>query len=258
MKLLLAGVLALSPLSAQFNGDPVEEGKFLYRSNCAFCHGLTGGGGRGAALNRGQLMHGSTADDIKRVVRSGVPGTNMPAFDMEPEELDTLAKFVLSLAGGGGQQAPVPGDAAKGREVYARSGCAGCHLVGNQGSVFGPDLTRIGGGRAGAYIRESLLNPSADIPQEFEAVTVVTRDGKKITGIRVNEDTFSVQLRDQSQNFRMFQKSALREVIYEKKSLMPPYTSLPADDLQNLLAYLDSLRGELKSGAEVRKAEGIR
>ncbi len=258
MKLLLTGLLALSPLCAQFNGDPVEEGRFLYRSNCAFCHGLTGGGGRGPALNRKELMHGSTIEDVKRVVRSGVPGTNMPAFEMETEELDRLAMFVRSLAGGGGPHAPVPGDPAKGREVYARSGCAGCHVIGEQGSVFGPDLTRIGGGRASDYIRESLINPSADIPQEFEAVTVVTRDGKRITGLRINEDTFSIQLRDQAQNFRMFQKSQLREVIYEKKSLMPSYASLPAEDLQNLLAYLDTLRGDLKTGAEVRKAEGIR
>ena len=87
---------------------------------------------------------------------------------------------------------------------------------------------------------------------------MVTREGKRITGIRVNEDTFSVQLREPSQKFRMFQKSDVREVIHEKKSLMPPYGSVGQDDLQNLLAYLDSLRGEVKTGADVRQAEGIK
>jgi len=103
-----------------------------------------------------------------------------------------------------------------------------------------------------------VVNPSADIPEDYEGVTVVARDGKRITGLRVNEDNFSVQLRDPSQKFRMFQKSDVREVIHEKKSLMPAFASLAPDDLQNLLAYLDSLRGDVKTGADVRQAEGIK
>jgi mono/diheme cytochrome c family protein len=58
--------------------DPVEEGRYLHQSNCAFCHGITGTGGRGPALNHGNLMHGSTVDDIQRMFRGEVPGTNMP------------------------------------------------------------------------------------------------------------------------------------------------------------------------------------
>jgi putative heme-binding domain-containing protein len=102
------------------------------------------------------------------------------------------------------------------------------------------------------------VNPSADIPEEYAGVTVVTRDGKRITGVRINEDTFTVQLRDASQDFRMFQKDEIQQVIEETKSLMPPYSSLRQEDLQNLLAYLDSLRGDLNAGAGVKKAEGIR
>jgi cytochrome c oxidase cbb3-type subunit 3 len=142
--------------------------------------------------------------------------------------------------------------------VYARSGCAGCHRIGGEGSVYGPDLTRIGAARSSEYIKDSVVNPSAEIPEDFEGVTVVTRDGKRTNGIRVNEDTFSVQVREPSQKFRMFQKSEVREVIHEMKSLMPAFLSLGQDDLQNLLAYLDSLRGEVKTGADVRQVEGIK
>jgi hypothetical protein len=76
--------------------------------------------------------------------------------------------------------------------------------------------------------------------------------------VRANEDTFSVQLRDASQNFRMFQKDEAQQVTREAKSLMPVYSSLSKDDLQNLLAYLDSLRGDLNAGAGVKKEKGIR
>jgi len=259
MKLMLFVLALTSTLTAE-NEQDLAEGKALYRSNCAFCHGLTGGGGRGPALANHQLLHGSSPKDIRDVIRSGVPGSNMPAFEqMEKDELDRLVAFVIQMSSSSGvRSTPVRGDAAKGSQVYARSGCAGCHRIGSEGSVFGPDLTRIGAGRSAEYIRESLLNPSADIPEEFHTVTVVTKDGQRISGVRVNEDTFSVQIRDAGQQFRMFQKDAVREVVHNNKSLMPAYTSLPPEDLTNLLAYLDSLRGDSKAGADVKKAEGIR
>jgi cytochrome c oxidase cbb3-type subunit 3 len=233
-------------------------GKATFRSNCAFCHGLTGGGGRGPALSSGRFVHGSTTDDISNVIRSGVPGTTMPAFEFEKSELNELIAYVRSLSGSAPKASPVAGDRVKGREIYDRSGCGGCHRIGMEGSVFGPELTRIGTGRSAEYLRESIVNPSADIPEEYGGVTVVTRDGRRITGVRVNEDTFTVQMRDASQNFRMFQKDEIQQVIPETKSLMPPYSSLSKDDLQNLLTYLDSLRGDLNAGAGVKKAEGIR
>jgi cytochrome c oxidase cbb3-type subunit 3 len=241
-------------------GQDLADGKATFRSNCSFCHGLVGGGGRGPALNLGRFLHGSADDDIKGVITRGVPGTTMPSFDFEKDELAHLIAYVRSLSesGAGNGAVQVPGDAANGRKVYERSGCAGCHRIGNEGSVFGPDLTRIGAGRAAEYIRESLINPSADISEDYAGVTIVTRDGKRVTGVRINEDTFTVQLRDASQNFQMFRKDEVQQVIPETKSLMPPYNSLSKDDLQNLLAYLDTLRGDPNAGAGVKKEKGIR
>ena len=242
-------------------GQDLADGKATFRSNCAFCHGLVGGGGRGPALNLGRFLHGSADEDIKNVITRGVPGTTMPSFEFEKDELAHLITYVRSLSGSGsGPQgtAPVPGDTAGGHKVYQRSGCAGCHRIGTEGSVFGPDLTRIGAGRSAEYIRESIVNPSADISEDYTGVTVVTRDEKRITGVRINEDTFTVQLRDASQNFQMFQKNEVRQVVPETKSLMPPYSSLYREDLQNLLAYLDTLRGDLNAGAGVKKEKGIR
>jgi len=233
-------------------------GKASFRSNCAFCHGLAGGGGRGPALSSGRLQHGSTEEDIKNVVRNGVPGSTMPAFDFEKEELDALAAYVKSLSGSATVAVTLPGDAVKGRKIYDRTGCRGCHQIGAEGSVFGPELSRIGAARSPDYIRESIVDPSADIPDEYAGVTVITRDGRRITGVRINEDTFTLQMRDASQNFRMFQKDEVQQVIPEKKSLMPAYGSLSQEDLQDLLAYLNTLRGDLNTGAEVKKAGGIR
>lgn len=237
----------------------LEDGKATFRANCAFCHGLTLVGGRGPALNLGRFLHGSTEGDIKIVIQNGVPGTNMASFDFEKDELTHLVAYIRSWSRASPQHgAPVAGDPIRGRQVYERNGCSGCHRVAGEGSVFGPELTRIGAGRSAEYIRESILDPSADISDDYGGVTVVTRDGKRITGLRVNEDTFSVQLRDVSQMFRMFQKDEVQQVIAETKSLMPAYKSLSAEDLQNLLAYLDTLRGDLSAGAGVKKEKGVR
>jgi cytochrome c oxidase cbb3-type subunit III len=252
----IAAVLLLCSSAAVCQSEAdLADGKATFRSNCAYCHGLTGAGGRGPALNSGRLMHGSTAPDIKSVVSNGVPGTSMPAFEFEKDELDRLIAYILTLSGSAGKAAPVAGDPIQGRHVYQRSGCASCHRIGMEGSVYGPELTRIAAGRSAEYIRESIVNPSADIPPEYAGVTVITKDGRRITGVRINEDTFTVQLRDASQNFQMFQKDEIQQVIPETKSLMPPYNSLDKTDLQNLLAYLDTLRGDLNAGAGVKKAE---
>jgi cytochrome c oxidase cbb3-type subunit 3 len=255
----IAAALLLCSSAALCQSDPsLADGKATFRSNCAYCHGLTGGGGRGPALNSGRLTHGSAAGDIKSVVSNGVPGTSMPAFEFEKDELDRLVAFVRTLSGSAGTAASVAGDPIQGRQVYQRSGCASCHRIGTEGSVYGPELTRIGAGRSPEYIRESIVNPSADIPPEYAGVTVITKDGQRITGVRINEDTFTVQLRDASQSFQMFQKDEAQQVIPETKSLMPPYNSLDKNDLQNLLAYLDTLQGDLNAGAGVKKAEGPR
>jgi putative heme-binding domain-containing protein len=258
MKLLSLGLL-LFAVGAWGQPD-AGEGKAIYRSNCAFCHGLTGGGGRGPALSSGRFVHGSTDDDLKQVIQHGVPGTTMPAFEgFASGELNELVAFVRGLSrGAAGRREAVTGDATRGRGVYQRSGCAACHQVGREGSVFGPDLTRIGAGRSPAYLRESLVDPSADIPLDYEGVTVVAGNGERVGGVRVNEDTFSVQLRDLSQNFRMFRKQDVKEVVYDRKSLMPEYKSLAPADLNDLVAYLVSLKGPTGAGSEVRKAEGIR
>jgi putative heme-binding domain-containing protein len=256
----MIAVLFLSALAAAAQSPPdFADGRAIYRSNCAFCHGLTGRGGRGPALVGRTLMHGSTDEDLRAVIRGGVPGTTMPAFEtMEPDELDRLVAFIRHMGGSASPAAEIAGDPARGRQIYQRTECASCHRVGDRGSVYGPDLTRIGAARSLEYLRESLLAPSADILQEYEGVTVVTGEGKQVTGIRVNEDNFTVQLRDASQQFRMFVKNEVSQVKHEAKSLMPAYGSLPPADLQDLLAYLGSLRGSIKAGGDVRKADGIR
>ena len=252
-------LLFLLPLAVYAQNDAgVSRGRAIFRGNCAFCHGLTGLGGRGPNLVSAPLHHGDTGSDLKASIKNGIPGTPMPAFSgLGDDELNNIVEFLRSLSRGAERRPSVTGDAKAGRDVYEKNGCAACHRIGLTGSVFGPDLSRIGAARSVEYLRESVVKPSADIPPEYESVSVVDKDGKRTSGVRINEDTFTVQLRTMAQKFAVFSKQELRSVTYEKKSLMPAYDKLSQSDLDNLLAYLNTLAGATSSD-RVKEAEGVR
>ena len=80
---------------------------------------------------------------------------------------------------------------------------------------------------------------------EYLPVTVVTQDGREVRGMRINEDTFTIQLRDAANQFHTFRKSNLRRIEREiGKSLMPSFKDrLTSSETDDLIAYLSSLRG---------------
>jgi len=96
-----------------------------------------------------------------------------------------------------------------------------------------------------AYLRESILSPSADLSPDYYTVTVVTRDGRRIVGVPKTFDNFSVELMDAAQKLHSFRRSELVSVSRESHSLMPDsYGSLLSKtELNDLLAYLSGLRG---------------
>ena len=138
------------------------------------------------------------------------------------------------------------GNAQAGEVIYSgKGGCAGCHMINGRGGRLGPDLSRIGVARSRMALVREIRNASEYIPQGFEPVTVAMRDGRQIKGVRKNEDSFSIQIMDTNEQLATFLKKDLREVIDEKKSLMPDYgtDNLTDAELDDLLAYLQTLRG---------------
>ena len=72
---------------------------------------------------------------------------------------------------------------------------------------------------------------------------MVTRERATITGRLLNQDTFSVQLIDDKEQLRSFQKSSLREYGFVEESPMPSYRDkLTAEELTDLVKYLVSLK----------------
>ncbi len=231
-------------------------GESLFLSNCAFCHAVNGHGGRGPSLVSVRVTQNTTDDAIKNIIKAGIPGTGMPGFDLEPDDLNFLVAYIRNLGGVAGPPGAPIGDSARGRDLYAARGCAGCHRIGNVGSIFGPELTRIGAARSPEYLRESILNPSADISPDYEGVAVITPEGKRLEGIRINEDTFTVQLRLPDQQFAMFDKAELRSTEALTVSLMPAFRQVSEKDLNDLVAYLQTLTSDA-AGSDITKAAGV-
>jgi len=140
----------------------------------------------------------------------------------------------------------VPGDAARGREIYRGKGnCGRCHIVRGEGGSLGPELTEIGARRSAGNLRAAVLDPEANLPEGFLQVTLVTKDGRRITGVRLNEDTFTIQVRDLNGRIFSFVKQDLKELQKDKgKSPMPDFRGvLSAGEIDDLVAYLVTLRG---------------
>ena len=76
-------------------------------------------------------------------------------------------------------------------------------------------------------------------------MTLVTRDGERIRGVRKNEDEFSIQIMDARERLQGYVKANLTAITFDKQSLMPVYgpDRLDDHDLDDLLRYLTSLRG---------------
>jgi cytochrome c oxidase cbb3-type subunit 3 len=241
-------------LSAQ-DTTALAKGKQLFAGMCSRCHGLTGGGGEGPNLNRPVLEHAPDDMALLVVIRDGIPNTGMPRVRRMPDsELNGLVLYVRSL--GKMQGAAPTGDPQKGRAVYTKLGCSACHTIAGDGGNFGPELTSVGTFRAPDYLRQAIVDPAATLPRgvmlipgrgfnEYLPVRVVTHDGQEVRGVRVNEDSFTIQVKDQSSQLHSFRKADLQTLDKQiGTSLMPNYTGKASpSELGDLVAYLWAQRG---------------
>lgn len=246
-----------------FAGDAkaAKAGEYEFRINCALCHGLGAkGGGRGPDLTRAQKKFAHTDAEMFQVISNGIAGTAMPAngtngqgVGMTDEEIWQIITYIRSQEVKA--SAKSAGDATHGKQLfYGDANCAVCHMAEGKGGRFGPDLTAAGGSRTREALIDSVRNPSRrlawglteatkEFPQEYESVTVVTADGKKIRGVTLNEDSFSVQIMDMGGQIHLLEKDQLRSFQKSRESMMPVYgtDTLSDQKLEDIVAFLVSV-----------------
>ncbi len=247
---LLLGLCLLA--SSLVQGQDLENGETLYRTLCARCHGMLGEGGEGPSLKRPTLIHAPDDDTLVSIILGGIPGTGMPGSrQLRGDDGPDVAAYVRSL----GQLPPeeMPGDPAAGELAYNNGNCASCHIIKGVGTGIGPELSQVGQRRNLEYLRRSLINPGAEQPRivdrfrgslnAFLTVRIVSEYGT-YEGMRVNEDAFTVQMRDLTGEYYSFVKQDL--ISYDKAlghSFMPGYDSVfSPQQIDDVVSYLMSLK----------------
>lgn len=224
----------------------LKNGQQLFMAQCARCHGPKGEGGRGAVLTQLRLPHAPDDQSLFLVIRDGIKGTEMPGgYALDTREAWQLTAYVRSL--GRIANETVSGDPKRGQQLYQAKGhCSQCHIISGEGGSLGPELTEIALRRNAAHLRAVILEPGSTLPEGFSELALVTKEGRRITGVRLNEDTFSIQVRDLNGGVHSFFKEDLKELRKEPgKSPMPSFRGVfSAPEVDDLVAYLVSLRGK--------------
>ena len=138
-----------------------------------------------------------------------------------------------------------PGDAAAGRRLFfnpAGPRCSVCHKYGGRGGNFGPDLTRIGRSASRVKIITSILLPSQEIAPDYQAWTLVDRDGKTYTGLRLPKggDNGQEDYADAAGKVFTLASSAIEDRRVASTSIMPDnlQSTLSTADLRDLVTFL--------------------
>ena len=248
------------PHPAIGNRDAIAEGEKLYNETCTACHGKDGTGGElgppVASQNRRYLKRTDT--EIFETVKSGISGTQMPPYGKQftDDQIWRITAYIRGLRGTA-IDTPSAGDVAGGEAIFwGKGNCGSCHMIKAKGGLLGPDLSNLAGTRKVQNIVDALTKENHKIAadggthdttllpmSDYQPVRITTKDGKIISGILKNEDSFSLQVLGKDDlNLYRFKRQDV-QVYYDPNSLMPHDWDkrLSPAEFQNLLAFLTRL-----------------
>lgn len=230
--------------AGQYEQADIEHGARLYSGHCIVCHGEGGDTMPGANLGSGRFRHGETDRELSNIIRTGIAGTAMAPSAYTDSELAAIVAYLRNM-GSVDMKLAMQGDADRGRALFAGKGnCGSCHRTGGDGPRFAPDLGNVGATRTAATLQRVLVDPTAALLPANAEVRAVFDDGTVVTGRRLNEDTFSVQLIAADERLVSLDRSRIREYSVSRIAKMPSYATVLSDDERSdLVAYLLSLKG---------------
>jgi cytochrome c oxidase cbb3-type subunit 3 len=232
--------------------ESIAQGKKIFDGTCAVCHGVDGSGANGPNIRSAARTMGP--EGLYNRIWGGVIGSGMPNFSyLGEDKIWQVVDYVTTF--GETQGAAATGNPQRGKQVYESNGCASCHSIDGHGGSSGPDLSDVGSVRSAAFLRDEITNPGENKPDGepglpsraayggYKMYRVMLADGKVVTGTRVNESSFSLQLRDAQGNIVSVNKLTAKNIEeLPGKSFMPSYKGKLTDaQLNDLVAYLASL-----------------
>lgn len=168
-----------------------------------------------------------------------------------PEATDTNAWLELL------NDVKQPSDRDAGRRVFHHakiSQCSNCHRHSGRGNVVGPDLSRIGGTVASGaskdrkWLLQSILQPSLQMAPEYQPRTVLLKDGRIFTGIRLRSSTKEA-MRDTNGQNRTFDRDEIESMVESTTSFMPTgaVDSLTIREIRDLIEFLEGSGATIES-----------
>jgi putative heme-binding domain-containing protein len=138
------------------------------------------------------------------------------------------------------------GDPQRGKTIYlsAATQCTACHKVHGQGGEVGPELSQIGGKLDRTHLIESILDPSAEIPQGYHVTVIETKAGRIFAGIVKSESATDLTIMNAEGKSRTIAVGDIEDRVVSKMSLMPAGLAdhLTPGEFTDLIAYLTTLR----------------
>ena len=230
--------------------ESIRAGTAVYRARCASCHGVDARGANAGSDLTQLWSAGGKDQQLFQSIRRGLPNTLKPhSFGPDKDVWGALA--YLRTLDTGLAPAKTSGNVENGERVF-RENCSRCHQVNGGGGHLGPDLSRVATTRMRPMLAHKIRHASAYIMNVYaggyvidgyQPVTLVTRNGQRVRGVKKNEDAFSIQIMDTQERLQGYLKSDLRELINDETSVMPDFGAdrISDRDLEDLLAYLTML-----------------
>ena len=138
-----------------------------------------------------------------------------------------------------------------GRELFRTTSCVSCHKLGEAGNQFGPELAKLDDKMNALEITKHILDPSLRIEEKYRSTTIVTDDGRRITGLVVADTPAELALVENpvaSAEPVRIKKTDIEERVTSVVSIMPKglLDKLTRDEVLDLVAYVTA-RGEESS-----------
>lgn len=136
------------------------------------------------------------------------------------------------------QLSETTGDPLQGREVFSRV-CGQCHRIYGVGQDVGPEITRNGRGSF-EHLLSNVFDPSLVIGASYQARTVITADGRVLTGLLAEDNEQRIVLKTQGGKQEIVPREDVDEIAISKLSLMPEglERQLSAQQIADLFAFL--------------------
>jgi putative heme-binding domain-containing protein len=138
-----------------------------------------------------------------------------------------------------------------GRELFRTASCISCHKMGDAGNAFGPELAKLDAKMTPVEIARHILEPSLKIDEKYRSTTVVTDDGRSVTGLVVAETPAELAIVEnpvaKAEPVRIA-KDTIEERTTSPVSIMPKglLDKLSRDEVLDLVAYV-AARGDESS-----------